>query len=205
MTNDERLILFHQLFPHISLTVGELLNSKVLNNLNEFIIKPPQGKYIIVNLAQKQWYRYPTPIVLHTAFELTQEDADKFYQELLNMLTAQPLIINDINQNGAPINLVPFDTADWYAWSGAEKPPDSDPLINYDVKVLGFPDDLNIATVIVDATGIEVYVCSEETLNQAETWYENATPWPDNKAVIAQMSQPITPQMLRRFNFVKVS
>lgn len=124
------------------------------------------------------------------------------HQRQAGQAQQQPLQLSPTSTK--PLTLQPFDKADWDIWAGAERPIDSEPLVSYDVAALGF-DETSIATVLVDANGIEIYLTSEEVDNQVESWYELEVEWPDSQAIIAQMSQPLTPAMLRRFMFVKVN
>lgn len=204
MTDTERIQLFKLLFPLIHLTIGEMMQATVAQSYNGlYVIIISDHFHMGANFTTKavrpltfdQEYAYCKP--------LSQADTDEFWQKLHEMLSNQPLIVNGINQNARPIELKPFDADDWDAWGGAERPEDSEPLISQ-VKVQGFPE-ADLATIIMDATGIDVYLFSEEPMCDVECWYEHEIPWPKGKPIIDLMYQPITPQMLKQYGFIKVN
>lgn len=208
MTELEHLQLFKRLFPLIHLTIGEMLQAKVYQDGNQYAIAYAERgstRYMTVDFGTQVHFINPMAPSKPFMFQLNPEQTDAFWQRLYEMLANQPRIVNGLNQGLELIELKPFNADDWSLWSGAEPPPDSEPLINYEVKAQGFPDDQCLATILVDATGIDIYLFTEDTLGQVECWYELPVEWPAGKAIIDQMSQPITPNLLRRYGFIKVS
>lgn len=205
MNDNERLQLFKRLFPLIHLTIGEMLQAKVYRHGADFLIQWEHGTLAVDIASQKlvQWNALAKYAINDRL--LDPEQTDIFWQRLYGMLADQPAVVNGLNQGLELIELKPFDKADWDCWNGAEMPPDSEPLINPEVKAQGFPNDQCLATIIMDATGIEIYLFTEDTMGEAECWYELPVDWPAGKAIIDQMNQPITPNMLRHHGFIKVS
>lgn len=209
MTDYERLLLFYKLFPLLKITPGQLVQARVYQDGNQYVLVYDNTNgttsRIVVDFISQVWYVWPLPSANPYMLHLDQAQADKFFQELLHMLTAQPLIVNGINQNATPLELQPFTDYDWEIWAGSDKPADGEPVINYDVKITGFGEDFDVAVVIMDARGIYIQLNNQDVINQSERCYEIEAPWPMGWKIISQLSEPLTPAMLSNAGFGQVS
>ncbi len=198
------LVAIHRIFPLISNTPGELLTSNVWYSYGTHFIEVTQQaphKVIAVDFATQLWFNVSALPTRVTA--VLNESRLGFWEALADMLENQRAVAEVLPTK--PLDLQPFSESDWYIWAGADQPPDSQPLVDYDVQIAGFGIELSVATVVVDATGIEVHVYSQEMDNDTELFYELEMPWPACRQTAQRLQQPITPLLLKQNGFIKVA